>query len=136
MSICYRMMKPMMGRMAEEGKEEMVSKNGKRTVESVVAACAWGLFFIWTGIALLADVGWAAGLLGVGVITLGAQVTRKHFGLRVEVFWVIVGFFFVVGGVWESLDLRVGLLPILCIAIGLVLFVSTLVGKRHDAVLK
>ncbi|MDH4264254.1 MAG: hypothetical protein OEW45_01330 [Deltaproteobacteria bacterium] len=44
-------------------------------------AAAWGLFFIWTGIAFLADVGWGAGLLGVGIITLGAQVARRYSGL-------------------------------------------------------
>ncbi len=62
---------------------------------------SWGLFFIWTGIALLADVGWGAGLLGVGIIILGTQVTRKYFGLKLEGFWVVMGFFFVWGGVWE-----------------------------------
>jgi hypothetical protein len=61
----------------------------------------WGLFFIWTGIAALAHVGWGAGLLGVGIIILGAQVTRKYFGLKLEGFWVVMGVFFVWGGVWE-----------------------------------
>jgi len=65
-----------------------------------LATASWGLFFIWMGIALLADVGWGAGLLGVGVIILGTQVTRKHFGLKLEGFWVAFGFLFVSGGVW------------------------------------
>ncbi len=92
-------------------------------------AAGWGLFFIWTGIALFAHVGWGAGLLGVGIITLGAQAARKYFGLRLEGFWVAVGFLFVLGGVWELLDIQLGLLPILCIAAGIALVVSTLIRK-------
>jgi hypothetical protein len=98
-------------------------------------AAGWGLFFIWIGIALFAHVGWGTGLLGVGIITLGEQVTRKYFALRAEGFWVAVGFFFILGGVWELLNVQFGLLPILCIAVGVALLVSTLVGKPGDSVL-
>ncbi|MFC1694280.1 hypothetical protein ACFL1R_12320 [Candidatus Latescibacterota bacterium] len=35
-------------------------------------AAGWGLFFIWIGIALLSNVGWGIGLLGMGIITLVA----------------------------------------------------------------
>ena len=37
----------------------------------------WGLFFIWIGIAILADMGWGVGLIGVGVIILGGFVARE-----------------------------------------------------------
>ncbi len=65
---------------------------------------SWGLFFIWTGIAVLTHVGWGAGLLGVGIIILGTQVTGKYFGLKLEGFWVVMGVFLVWGGVWEFLN--------------------------------
>ncbi len=99
-------------------------------------AVVWGLFFVWVGIAFLAHVGWATGLLGVGIITLGGQVMRKYFALRVEVFWVMVGFFFLLGGGWELIDVPFGLLPILCITGGLIILVSTLAGKRGHCILK
>ena len=95
----------------------------------------WGLFFIWIGIALVAHVGWGAGLLGVGVIILGAQVTRKYFGLKLEGFWVVAGFLFVLGGVWELFNVPLDLMPILCIVAGVGLLVSVLVGKPGDSVL-
>ncbi len=95
-------------------------------------AAAWGLFFIWIGIALFAHVGWGAGLLGVGIITLGAQVARKYFGLKSEGFWVAVGFLFVAGGVWKLFNVQLGLLPILCIVAGVALLVSTLIGGREN----
>lgn len=41
-------------------------------------AVGWGLFFIWIGIAVLADVGWGVGLIGVGLIILGGLVAREY----------------------------------------------------------
>ncbi len=95
-------------------------------------AVGWGLFFVWVGIAFLADVDWGAGLLGVGIITLGGQAMRRYFALRVEVFWVMVGFFFLLGGVWELFNIRLDLLPILCIVAGVALLVSVLVRKARN----
>jgi hypothetical protein len=96
-------------------------------------AAGWGLFFVWIGIALIADVGWGVGLLGVGIITLGAQAARNYFGLKLEGFWVVTGFLFVLGGVWELFNVPLDLMPILCIVAGVALFVSVLVGKPGDS---
>lgn len=104
-----------------------------------VAGVAWGLFLVWMGVAFLANVGWGVGLLGVGVITLGAQVARKYFGLPVEQFWLVMGIAFVVSGVWKSLNVHLGQapipgspVPILFIAVGVVVIVSALLRKpRH-----
>lgn len=45
-----------------------------RTLDTV--GCA--LFFIWVGIAFLADVGWGVGLIGIGVIILGLLGIRQY----------------------------------------------------------
>jgi len=45
-------------------------------------AAGWALFFIWVGIAWLADFGWGIGLLGVAAITLGMQALRRASGVR------------------------------------------------------
>ena len=95
-------------------------------------AAAWGLFFIWTGIAFLAHVGWGAGLLGVGIITLGAQAARRYFALKLEGFWVAVGFLFTVGGIWKLFQVQVGFMPILCIIAGFALLVSIFVGRARN----
>ncbi len=113
--------------MEEKNHDEL--KN-KRVLHHRLDAVGWSLFFIWMGIAFLADVGWGAGLLGVGIITLGIQLTRKSLGLRFEPFWVVVGFLFALGGVWELFQVRFGLFPILCIAVGVAFLFSILVGKR------
>jgi hypothetical protein len=96
-------------------------------------AAAWGLFFIWTGTAFLAHVGWGAGLLGVGIITLGAQVARRYFALKLEGFWLAVGFLFVVGGFWKLVNVQLGLLPILCIVAGIALLASIFVGRARNS---
>ncbi len=90
----------------------------------------WGLFFIWIGIAFLANFGFAIGLLGVGVITLGGQIARKYFNLKAEGFWVVVGLLFLVGGIWDLLEVKLPLVPILIILAGLVLLISAFWGKR------
>ena len=94
-------------------------------------AIGWGLFFIWMGIALFGHLGWGVGLLGVGIITLGVQAARKYFELKLEGFWVAVGFLFVVGGFCRLVNVQLGLLPILCIVVGVALLVSTLIRGRE-----
>jgi uncharacterized membrane protein len=93
----------------------------------------WGLFFIWVGTALLVDLSWGVGLLGVAVITLGGQAVRKYLGLALEIFWVVCGLLFLVGGVWELYRVEVSLVPILLIVAGGALLVSLAVGTRRGA---
>lgn len=81
----------------------------------------WSLFFIWVGIAWLANVGIGIGLLGVAAITLAMQLVRKLQAMKVEVFWVAVGAAFAVGGLWELLNIQIPLAPLVLIVIGIVL---------------
>jgi hypothetical protein len=89
-------------------------------------AAAWGLFFVWVGVALLAHIGWGLGFLGVGVITLGGQLVRRYFSLGVEGFWVMVGILFVLGGVWEFLGIPFSLVPMVLIVAGAALLLSAM----------
>ena len=93
----------------------------------------WGLFFIWTGIAFLANVGWGAGLLGVGLITLGTQAARKYFGLELEGFWIAVGFLFILGGIWRIFNVQFSLWPILCVAAGIAFLASIFAGRAKTS---
>lgn len=85
----------------------------------------WALFLIWIGIAFLANLHIGIGLLGIGVITLGVQIARVSTGLKLEVFWLIVGLIFLVGGLWELLEPDLPLVPIVIIVAGLVLLISS-----------
>ncbi len=97
----------------------------------------WGVFFIWIGIAFLAHVGWGIGLLGVGAIALGAQVTRKFFGLRADPFGLAVGIVSALWGACVLLKIRLdetpihdNLIPIVFIVMGVALFICALQRKR------
>jgi len=87
-------------------------------------AAGWALFFVWVGVAWIANVGLGAGLLGVAAITLGMQGLRKIVGVRVEGFWVLVGLGFAVAGLWQWLDVDTPLAPFVLIFIGVALFIS------------
>ena len=94
-----------------------------------IGALGWGLFFIWIGIALLAEVGTGAGLLGVGIITIAVQIARKVCGVKVEGFWILVGLLFVGGGIAGLLNTKLPWPPIVAIAAGLALIISIFTGK-------
>ncbi|HJW26731.1 MAG TPA: hypothetical protein VJ576_17670 [Rhodocyclaceae bacterium] len=109
-----------------------------RALAKKVDAIGWGLFFIWIGIAFLADVGWGAGIVGVGVITLGSQAVRNYLRLPIERFWLAMGIVFTIWGAWELLHIQVGevpihggLLPILFIGLGIVIIVSAVLRKSR-----
>ncbi|MGB2981475.1 MAG: hypothetical protein WBC77_09525 [Candidatus Zixiibacteriota bacterium] len=104
----------------------------RRHLARKLDAVGWGLFFIWVGIAFLADLGMGVGLLGVGLITLGGQVARRHFNLNLEGFWVVVGLLFVVGGLWNLIEAKIALVPLLLIVAGLAVLVSAFWGKPRS----
>ena len=98
--------------------------------EKKLNAIAWGLLFLWVGIAWLAGIGWGLGLLVTGFIILGAQAARRHLAVGAEGFWVAIGILFVLSGVWQSFNVRVGLVPIVCLLAGIALLGSTFVRRR------
>lgn len=90
----------------------------------------WALFFIWIGIAYLANFTVSIGLLGIGIITLVMQAVRKQYKLKAEGFWVIVGILFVLAGLWEVFKADFPLVPIVLIIAGITLLVSMLRKKK------
>ncbi len=83
-------------------------------------AASWGLFIIWIGLAILLNVGWAWGLLGVAAIILGGAALRWFKGLPVQWFWVAVGLMLLACAVWEFFALSLPLIPFLLIGFGVV----------------
>lgn len=61
-----------------ETNNNQEQKNVQRKLRRKLDAIGWGLFFIWIGIAILANVGWGFGLIGVGVIILGGFAAREY----------------------------------------------------------
>jgi hypothetical protein len=96
----------------------------KRELDRKLNAASGGLFLIWVGIAMLANVGWGLGLLGVGIIILGEQAVRRFFDIKFDTFWIVVGTLFVIGGIFVLFGLKLSLVPLLLIAVGISLLVS------------
>lgn len=93
-------------------------------------AASWGVFFLWVGYTLLAEVSIGVGLLGVGAIALLTQGVRRLFELPLEGFWVLVGVGFVIGGVWNVYAVDLPLAPVLLFGLGVILLGVALLKSR------
>ena len=96
-----------------------------------LAKAGWGVLLIWAGIALLLDLGWGVGLVGAGAIVLAMQAVRRYAGLHRDPFGIFVGVLLLACGVWQAFDVSVQLVPVLCIAAGVVLLASSWAGRRQ-----
>ena len=96
-------------------------------------AVGWAIFFIWAGVAWIANVGFGVGLIGVAAIILGKQAIRRLLGFNLEFFWIVVGIGFAIGGLWEYLEVQTPLAPIILIIAGIALLVSVIwFGRKHS----
>ena len=110
----------------------VISTEGGHITAHKLDVFSWSFFFIWIGIALLSHFSWGVGLLGVGIIILGKQAIREYMALGFETLEVVCGVVFVLGGVWELLNVPIGLVPVVCIVAGVALLLSALFGKATD----
>lgn len=104
---------------------------GSVHTHKAVERFGWGVLFIWVGIAVLLQVGWAYGLIGAGLIILCSEIAHVMVGEhRIDWFSTIVGLIFVFGGIWILFGIQVSLVPILCIVAGAALILSALTSRR------
>lgn len=113
--------------------EKMNKFIGRPDTRSRFDAAGWALFFIWIGIAWLAELSVGVGLLGVATITLGMQGLRKIYNVPVEGFWVFVGIGFAIAGLWQLLDIQTSLAPFVLIAAGVALFFWRVLPRKRQA---
>jgi hypothetical protein len=116
----------------EEGKSQVEEKpkTAQQDLEQKFNITGWALFFIWIGVAFLANFSVGVGLLGIGIITLGMQIVRKQSNLKIEGFWVVIGLLFILAGLWELFEPDIPLIPIVLIIAGLTLLISILRKKQ------
>lgn len=91
---------------------------------------SWGLFIIWTGAAILLDIGWDWGLLGVAVIILGGATVRWFKRMAIQGFWVAVGFVLLICALWKFLAISWPLIPVLIIGFGLTVLMGAFRGQQ------
>ncbi len=92
---------------------------------------AWAVFFIWIGIAMLAEIPWGWFLVGVGVVILATQLARRQMSMPVEGFWIVCGAVLLVAGLWNVLTLPWPLAPILLILFGVALLGRAVIGIQR-----
>ncbi len=63
--------------MEEKNNQELKTAQRKK-LDRTLDGVGWGVFFIWIGVAALADLGWGVGFIGVGLIILGSLVAREY----------------------------------------------------------
>ena len=110
------------------GKESAAEKSEPARL---LDSAGWAFFFIWVGVAILANVPWGWFFIGVAFLILGTQFARWLMGLEIERFWVACGSVFLVGGLWTLLNLPWPLAPILLILLGVAMLGKVVIGFRR-----
>jgi hypothetical protein len=116
---------------------EEIKMNDNTRTNRIIDTVAWGVLFIWWGITLLVQLPAGFGLIGMGVIVLGANAVRYFQGIRINGFSAGIG---VLALVWGGLELAGAVLtlpfelpvfPVLLIVLGVMVLIGS---TRDDAV--
>ena len=99
---------------------------------SHLPTAGWGLLFIWIGLSLLLKLQAGIILLGIGAIILLVQVVRKYLMIRLQIFYIVVGFLFMMAGFLENWKPDSPIIPAFLIIIGtglLLTFIKSIISK-------
>jgi hypothetical protein len=116
----------------EQEKQKGPQKAERSELSRKLDAAGWGSFLIWLGIVLWVGADTSVALLGIGIIMVGVQVARLVLKLHIEGFWLVIGLLFVAGGIWQLIDTRLPLVPILLIVAGLALMLTKFLPRHRD----
>jgi ABC-type uncharacterized transport system permease subunit len=86
----------------------------------------WALFFVWSGVALLANLGWGWTLLGIAAIILGSEAYRRLNGLPNQGFWIAVGLICLLIAILDLLAIPWRAGPLVLIGFGVALMFKLL----------
>lgn len=104
----------------------------RRELDRKINGRTGGALLIWIGLALLFNIGWGAGLVGVGAVLLVEQLARRRLALNYERFWVIAGAIAVTFGAGIAFGLQDALVPILLVLVGGVLVATTFRSRAEN----
>lgn len=110
-----------------DARSDVPSEHASKNVVRAVT----GMLLIWVGAALLLQWSWGVGLVGAGAILVAAQGYRRVSRLKVDRFALVAGLLLVACGVWHMFDVAVELVPLLFIAAGIALLVSTWTSRAN-----
>jgi len=64
--------------MSETNSNHEIKTTRRSKLHRKLDAIGCALFFIWIGIAILANVGWGICLIGIGVIIIGSLLVKEY----------------------------------------------------------
>ena len=111
--------------------------NDNARINRNIETLAWGALFMWWGITLLVKFPAGFGLIGLGLILLGANTARYFRGIRINGFSACIG---ILALVWGGLELAgtvlrlpfdLPIFAVLLIVLGLIVLIGS---TRDDAV--
>ncbi len=106
--------------------------SGKSASSRQIDAVAWALFLIWIGVAVLSNVGWGWGLVGISLIMLCAQAVLWLRTNTFDFFSVACGLVLLAGGVSALLGLTWSIAPVLLILLGATMLWSAVFGEHAE----
>lgn len=104
----------------------------KRKMDRQIESIGWALFFIWSGVLLIAPHGYipeGSWLIGTGLIIVGSMGIRYLYGIRINGFWLVLGLLALSFGISEFFRLDLPVFPILLIIGGVVVVYIALFRK-------
>jgi hypothetical protein len=116
---------------SDQSSENLGEK--KSALDKRLDAIGWALFLIMIGGLWLAPEGVVAEgtwLIGTGIIILGLMVVRTLYGIKVNVFWLVLGIVALAFGVSSVFGLNIPVLPILIIIIGINIILKPFLQKK------
>ncbi len=104
----------------------------KRKMDRRIESIGWALFFIWSGVLLIAPHGYfpeGSWLIGTGLIIVVSMGIRYLYGIRINGFWLVLGLLALSFGISEFFRLDLPVFPILLIIGGVVIVYIALFRK-------
>ena len=113
--------------------------NNTQTLNRNFDAIGWGALFIWWGVTeLFPSLPDGIGIIGIGLILIGVNITRRSNGIPVSGFSTTLGILALVwgglelAGVLLSLPFEIPVFAIVLIVLGVIIIAPELTGKRNQ----
>lgn len=110
----------------------MRKRSGNNTFARSIDSIGWALFFMWVGVALLANFSWTVSLIGTAAIILAVQGALFFRGERLDIFMAAVGVVLLIGAITDVYGSPWSLFPALLIVIGIAMLVDTIRGHAEN----
>lgn len=118
----------------QDNHDAKAIKAKKRRLDRKIESVGWALFFIWSAVVLIAPdelIPEGSWLIGTGLIIIASMGIRYLYGIRIDGFWMVLGFFALGFGISEYFGLNLPFLPVILIILGVVIVYNAFFRKIY-----